>query len=95
MDYWGDSLPGSRKCECGIIGNCVEPTKWCNCDANFESWQEDYGYIMEKEYLPVKQLRFGDTGTPVDDKEGRYMLGPLICEGDGEFIEYFFNASEL
>jgi len=89
MDYWGGALPGSRKCECGIFGNCADPTKWCNCDANLEGWLEDGGDIIEKEYLPVKQLRFGDTGTPLDEKEGRYMLGPLICEGDGKF-NYFF-----
>ncbi|XP_066582441.1 neurexin-4 isoform X2 [Prorops nasuta] len=83
MDYWGGSLPGSRKCECGILGNCAEPTKWCNCDAGLEGWLEDGGDITEKEHLPVKQLRFGDTGTPLDEKEGRYTLGPLICEGDG------------
>ncbi|XP_016910778.1 neurexin-4 isoform X1 [Apis cerana] len=85
MDYWGGALPGSRKCECGILGNCADPTKWCNCDSDLDGLFEDSGDITEKEYLPVKQLRFGDTGTPVDDKEGRYTLGPLICEGDDLF----------
>ncbi|XP_076761850.1 neurexin-4 isoform X3 [Xylocopa sonorina] len=85
MDYWGGALPGSRKCECGILGNCVDFTKWCNCDADLDGIVEDSGDITEKEHLPVKQLRFGDTGTPLDDKEGRYMLGPLICEGDDLF----------
>ena len=33
MDYWGGSLPGSRKCECGLMGTCIDETKWCNCDA--------------------------------------------------------------
>lgn len=27
----------------------------------------------------------GDTGNPLDEKEGRYTLGPLICEGDDLF----------
>ncbi|XP_062540681.1 neurexin-4 isoform X1 [Armigeres subalbatus] len=85
MDYWAGALPGSRKCECGILGTCVDPTKWCNCDANSLEWQEDGGEIREKEYLPVKALRFGDTGTPVDEKLGRYTLGPLKCEGDDLF----------
>ncbi|KAK9299061.1 hypothetical protein QLX08_007806 [Tetragonisca angustula] len=85
MDYWGGALPGSRKCECGILGNCADPTKWCNCDADLDTLSEDSGDITEKEHLPVKQLRFGDTGTPVDDKMGRYTLGPLICEGDDLF----------
>ncbi|XP_043289273.1 neurexin-4 isoform X1 [Venturia canescens] len=85
MDYWGGALPGSRKCECGVLGSCVDPTKWCNCDSGLESWLEDGGDITEKEHLPVKQLHFGDTGTPLDEKEGRYTLGPLICEGDDLF----------
>lgn len=84
MDYWGGALPGSRKCECGVYGTCSDPTKWCNCDANLDSWAEDSGEITEMEHLPVTQLRFGDTGTPLDDKAGRYTLGPLICEGDGK-----------
>lgn len=82
MDYWGGSSSGSRKCECGIEGLCVKNQMWCNCDANLETWQQDSGDITEKEHLPVKQLRFGDTGTPLDEKEGQYSLGPLICEGN-------------
>jgi contactin associated protein-like 2 len=85
MDYWAGALPGSRKCQCGILGNCVDPTKWCNCDSNHLEMQEDGGEIKEKEYLPVKALKFGDTGTALDEKQGRYTLGPLICEGDDLF----------
>lgn len=33
MDFWGGAMPGSRKCECGVMGQCIDPTKWCNCDA--------------------------------------------------------------
>ncbi|CAH0552688.1 unnamed protein product [Brassicogethes aeneus] len=85
MDYWGGALPGSRKCECGILGTCKDPTKWCNCDSVRDEWQVDMGFIQEKENLPVKQLRFGDTGSALDEREGRYTLGPLICEGDDLF----------
>ncbi|XP_045134698.1 neurexin-4-like isoform X1 [Portunus trituberculatus] len=81
MDYWGGSLPGSRKCECGLTGTCVTD-KWCNCDAGLESWISDSGELSVKEHLPVRQLRIGDTGTPLDGKKVRYTLGPLICEGD-------------
>lgn len=38
MDYWAGGLPGSQKCACGVQGNCVDPTKWCNCDANRLGW---------------------------------------------------------
>ncbi|XP_065359085.1 neurexin-4 isoform X1 [Calliphora vicina] len=85
MDYWAGALPGSRKCECGILGKCQDPTKWCNCDSNSLEWMEDGGDIKEKEYLPVRAVKFGDTGTPLDEKQGRYTLGPLRCEGDDLF----------
>jgi len=82
MDYWAGALPGSRKCECGISGDCYDPDKWCNCDGGADEWQYDGGELKEKEYLPVKALYFGDTGVPGDRKEGRYNLGPLECNGD-------------
>lgn len=53
------------------------------CILGLDSWQEDGGDITEKEHLPVRQLRFGDTGSPLDEKAGKYRLGPLLCEGDG------------
>nr|CAI5863793.1 unnamed protein product [Callosobruchus analis] len=84
-DYWAGALPGSRMCECGINSACADPRKWCNCDTESDVWQVDGGDIIEKEDLPVKQLRFGDTGSALDDKEGRYTLGPLFCEGDDLF----------
>ena len=58
----------------------------CSFELSFRTeWQEDSGEIREKEYLPVKAVRFGDTGTPLDEKQGRYTLGPLMCEGDDLF----------
>ncbi|XP_045766174.1 neurexin-4 isoform X1 [Maniola jurtina] len=90
MDYWAGATPGSRMCQCGVLGSCVDPTKWCNCDAEYsplstDEFQIDGGDITEKEFLPVKQLRFGDTGSHLDEKQGRYSLGPLLCEGDDLF----------
>ncbi|KAK7575553.1 hypothetical protein V9T40_011839 [Parthenolecanium corni] len=81
MDFWGGAPAGSRKCACGIRGTCKNQTNnmWCNCDAGFYEWRSDGGDIKGKEYLPVKQLRFGDTGTLYDDKKGKYLLGSLKC----------------
>lgn len=99
MNYWAGGLPDSRKCECGILGNCYDPTKWCNCDSNQLQWLEDGGDIREIDYLPVRGLRFGDTGTPLDEKFGRYTLGSLMCEGDGKseyslvFVQFSYNPS--
>lgn len=56
------------------------------CLVGKEEWRTDVGDLKGKEFLPVKQLRFGDTGTPLDDKKGKYTLGPLKCEGDGTFF---------
>ncbi|CAH1134406.1 unnamed protein product [Ceutorhynchus assimilis] len=85
MDYWGGGLPGSRKCDCGVLGTCNDPTKWCNCDGDAPFWLVDAGDLSNKEDLPVKQLRLGDTGSALDEREARYTLGPLICKGDDIF----------
>ena len=61
---------------------------WCNCDAGLETEQMDSGYLIDKEFLPVRQLRIGDTGTLFDEKMGRYLLGPLICDGDSTLTTF-------
>lgn len=91
MDYWGGSLPGSGMCACGLEGTCKDPTKSCNCDAilpyNSNSLSDE-GLLTQKEYLPVKELHIGDTGTTVTvNKQAKVNLGPLICEGDSLFNE--------
>ncbi|XP_077993034.1 contactin-associated protein-like 2 isoform X2 [Glandiceps talaboti] len=80
MTYWGGAGPGTRKCQCGIEETCREVTKWCNCDSAATVWETDEGDLIDKEYLPVKQLRFGDTEGAT--AEGKHTLGKLICEGD-------------
>jgi len=60
-----------------------------NIFIGLDSWQSDSGDIREKEHLPIKQVRFGDTGSTLDEKEGRFKVGPLMCEGDGKFLFYF------
>ena len=89
---------GSRKCECGLLGVCHDYEKHCNCDSGYDDWLWDGGEITQKEYLPVRELHFGDTGNPLDRKEGRYSLGPLECDGDVLFdnvvtFRYYFFPS--
>ena len=81
MDYWAGATPGSRQCMCGVRGECHSQDKECNCDSEYEDWLEDEGIIKDKKHLPVKSLHFGDTGTPLDNKEGRFSLGRLRCSG--------------
>ncbi|KAI1289291.1 Neurexin-4 [Halotydeus destructor] len=90
MDYWGGSLPGSRRCACGLSGTCKDSSKWCNCDSFGGRLSNeifaDEGDLVEKDFLPVRQLRIGDTGAPGSStKWGRYTVGPLSCEGDTMF----------
>ena len=79
MTYWGGASPGSGKCACGMINSCANPSTVCNCDKNDFVWREDSGLLTDKSKLPVKQLRFGDTGH--SGEEGYYTLGKLKCFG--------------
>ena len=82
MTHWGGATPGSGKCACGTTNSCVSSTLSCNCDKNDWVWREDSGVLTDKSNLPVRQLRFGDTG---DSKEqGYHTLGKLKCYGTAE-----------
>ena len=78
MAYWGGAS-GNSKCACGMTNSCVNPSYGCNCDANDNAWREDSGILTDKTELPVKQLRFGDTGDGAE--QGYYTLGKLKCFG--------------
>ena len=77
-DHW----PGEREggCACGVTSSCANKSASCNCDGGIQGrWLQDGGDVVKKSQLPVKAVHFGDTGTPLDDKEGRFSLGPLQC----------------
>ena len=78
MTYWGGASPGSGKCACGMTNSCAGG-QGCNCDKNDNIWREDSGLLTDKTTLPVKQLRFGDTGA--GNEEGYHTLGKLKCYG--------------
>ena len=79
MAYWGGAAPDSDKCACGMKGTCAKRGDRCNCDKNDHKWREDSGLLNEKTHLPVKQLRFGDTGA--NSEQGYHTLGKFKCYG--------------
>ena len=85
MPYWGGASPGSGKCACGMNNSCADPSEPCNCDKNDGVWREDSGLLTDKSTLPVKELRFGDTGeygfNAVADEKGYHTLGKFKCYG--------------
>uniref|UniRef100_A0A8C0WN05 Contactin-associated protein-like 4 n=1 Tax=Castor canadensis TaxID=51338 RepID=A0A8C0WN05_CASCN len=72
--YWGGSLPGSRPCECGSQGLCIDPLHPCNCE-----WTNSTSVLSYREHLPVTHI-FIDSAQP--GSEATYRLGPLLCQGD-------------
>ena len=79
MTYWGGALPGSGKCACGMTNSCADSSRGCNCDKNDYVWREDSGLLTDKTKLPVKQLRFGETGK--SHEQGYHTLGKFKCYG--------------
>ena len=76
--YWGGAS-GNAKCACGMTNSCANPSYGCNCDNQSYRWHEDSGLLTDKTTLPVKQLRFGDTGD--SGEQGYHTLGKLKCFG--------------
>ena len=81
MTYWGGASPGSGKCACGMTNSCADSRYGCNCEKNDNVWREDSGLLTEKSNLPVKQLRFSDTGDSKLNEQGYHTLGKLKCYG--------------
>ncbi|XP_022806777.1 contactin-associated protein-like 2 [Stylophora pistillata] len=80
MKYWGGVDSIDYKCACGLTNTCADPQDKCNCDKNDNQWRNDSGLLTDKSRLPVKQLRFGDTGYSSNDR-GYHTLGKLKCFG--------------
>ena len=77
MTHWGGAFI-NRRCACGMTYSCADFSHGCNCDTNDNVWREDSGMLTDKTKLPVKQLRFGDTG---GNDQGYHTLGKFKCYG--------------
>lgn len=75
--YWGGVVDGNKGCACGVNKTCSDPTKLCNCDGNSPNWQEDSGYLSEKEFLPIRRLHVSG----IKEGSAKFYIGPLECFG--------------
>jgi len=81
MHYWGGAAPGTYKCECGLREEgCIGGKTTCNCDSGQAT--SDGGLLQHKDYLPVMELHFGDTGSLTDNQIGQHQVRELKCSGD-------------
>ncbi|XP_077981230.1 scavenger receptor cysteine-rich domain-containing protein DMBT1-like isoform X2 [Glandiceps talaboti] len=78
MANWAGAPVGQHICSCGATGTCSNGKTTCNCDNNDNVWRYDDGVIIDKEFLPVTKLEFGDNGD--SGEEGYYTLGALECK---------------
>ncbi len=79
LNYWGGGpTDGSGGCACGITNSCYNAAYKCNCDANDDyATLTDQGYMTDKAVLPVKEVRFGDTGS--SSEYIYFTIGKLEC----------------
>uniref|UniRef100_A0A669CX27 Contactin associated protein like 3 n=1 Tax=Oreochromis niloticus TaxID=8128 RepID=A0A669CX27_ORENI len=89
---WGGALTGTRQCACSLQDSCLDPSHYCNCDADYDQWTEDTGLLTHKETLPVRSLVLGDIHRP--GSEAAYRVGPLRCHGDKNFWNAAFFDKE-
>eukprot|EP00794_Sanderia_malayensis_P006842 gene6842-7610_t len=75
MLNWGGVSYPNKGCACSLDKSCS--TGKCMCDANDNVLRSDSGLLKDKQFLPVKELRFGDTGDT--GEYGLHTLGKLRC----------------
>ncbi|KAJ8044942.1 Contactin-associated protein 1 [Holothuria leucospilota] len=66
-----------------MTGDCSDPNKLWNCDADSTNGEIDEGVLIEKERLPVTKLQFGDV--EAGRSSASFHLGKLRCHGDGRY----------
>ena len=70
---------------CAFFRTCDRSDVNCNCDITDNTTRKDFGYITDKDALPITGLHFSDIG---EGKFGAYKVGKLKC-GNSTFGKYF------
>ena len=75
MFNWGGVDHTRKGCACSLTNSCAKGL--CNCDKNDLVLREDSGFLQEKQFLPIAEVRFGDTGDPRE--YGYHTVGKFKC----------------
>lgn len=79
--YWDGVVVKSSKCVIGIKGIGINVVCKCNCDVNDRKWCEDNSFFINKIYLFVKYLRFGDIDFDYEEGYDICIVRKLRCYG--------------
>ncbi|XP_046459861.1 neurexin-4-like isoform X2 [Daphnia pulex] len=77
--FWAGDNTDVHLCQCGLDGNCVDPSVQCNCDSMAPVPLVDDGTITDKNVLPITRLNFGRT--QLETSSGVHTLGHFECTG--------------
>ncbi|EFX63162.1 hypothetical protein DAPPUDRAFT_17597, partial [Daphnia pulex] len=75
--FWTGGNTDVHTCQCGLDGNCVDPSVQCNCDSMAPVPLVDDGAITDKNVLPITRLNFGRT--QLETSSGVHTLGRFEC----------------
>ncbi|XP_071941205.1 contactin-associated protein like 5-1-like [Antedon mediterranea] len=78
MKNWGLAPGTVEGCPCSLTDSCYNG-ELCNGYANDGSWREDRGDIIDKEEMPIKELKIADVDS--SSESAYFRIGPLICQG--------------
>lgn len=73
--------------DCGscILSETCAADGICNCEKNDGSWRKDRGNFTDKNILPIRQVRGGDTG--YSSEKATYYLSYFTCEHDSRIVD--------
>ena len=76
---------GGNECACGEMDVCAGgPDHGCNCDSEDGVLRKDRGWLIDKEFLPVRRLCYGFRENTSSDGLINYRVQQFTC-GPDEF----------
>jgi hypothetical protein len=69
----------SGRCKCSTAQNCVDRTKYCNCDSETSGWKHDDGVFTNPKDVGITRMFFLQTQNLTRDSEAHLILGNVSC----------------
>ncbi|XP_033732371.1 uncharacterized protein LOC117321874 [Pecten maximus] len=72
----GTGINSTDGCPCTLTGDCPDD-HICRCDAKGPMVSYDYGWVLQKDTLPIEEVRFGPPQS--NDEQGSASIGSVRC----------------